>query len=158
MKIRDLMSRPAVSCRPADSLDAAARLLWDKDIGALPVVSADERVVAVITDRDICMAAYTKGRALADIEVSEAMSHEAFTCRQSAPPQDAERIMQEHEVRRLPVVDEESRLVGMLSTNDLVRQAEREISSKVKEIPVSEVVATMARIGMPRRQPEVVRA
>ena len=62
MKVRDLMSRPVQTCRSNESLNAAAQKMWDEDIGAVAVVDDKNRVVGVVTDRDLCMAAYTQGR------------------------------------------------------------------------------------------------
>jgi CBS domain-containing protein len=64
MKIRDIMSQDVATCREDDSLDRAAQLMWDRDVGSVPVVDGEGRPLGMITDRDICMAAYTQGEAL----------------------------------------------------------------------------------------------
>ena len=74
MQIKDIMSHPVVSC-PADStLDQAARLMWEFDCGIVPVIGDDGRLVGVVTDRDICMAAYTQGKTLSAIPVGTAVA------------------------------------------------------------------------------------
>ncbi|MCA8973745.1 MAG: CBS domain-containing protein [Planctomycetes bacterium] len=119
MKIRELMSSYVHTCRPQDSLETAARKMWEHDCGALPVVDADGRVGAVITDRDICMAAGMSGSALAELRVADSMSRQLVTCRGDDEVYTALKAMAEHQLHRLPVVDEHDRLCGILSLNDL---------------------------------------
>lgn len=75
MKIRDMMTSPALTCGVGDNLDSAAQLMWDHDTGAIPVVDDDGQIVGIVTDRDICMAAYIRGQALQAIPVAETMSN-----------------------------------------------------------------------------------
>jgi CBS domain-containing protein len=72
MNISQLMNRNVATCRPEDNLAIAAGKMWDRDVGCLPVVGADGSVVGMITDRDVCMGAYTQGRPLHEIPVSVA--------------------------------------------------------------------------------------
>ena len=121
MRISDVMTYDPVRCFPDDRLNRAAQLLWEHDVGVLPVTNGLQRLVGIITDRDICMAAYTQGRPLADIAVSTASSKHVFCCRQDESLESAERLMRQHNIRRLPIVDRDETLVGMLSLSDLVR-------------------------------------
>lgn len=123
MKIQKLMSAPAIHCQSTDTLNAAARLLWEHDCGALPVTDSEGKLVGIVTDRDICMAAYTTGRALADIPVVSTMTKQVHSCQAGEPIVVAERLMRDHQVRRIPVVDSENRPIGMLSLNDVARHA-----------------------------------
>jgi len=123
MRIADIMSRPAVTCRPNESLQEAARLMWECDCGAVPVVQDDGAVTGIVTDRDIAMAAYTKGERLRDIRVAEAMSKVVFTVRPETALEDAERLMSDKQIRRLPVVDERKRPIGIISLGDVARSA-----------------------------------
>ena len=66
MKVGDLMTKDVKACSQHDSLNRAAQLMWENDCGSVPVVDSDSKVVGMLTDRDICMAAYTKGIALKD--------------------------------------------------------------------------------------------
>ena len=81
MKVGDWMNRRVVTCRTQDNLSQAARLMWDKDVGSLPVLDGEGRLVGVVTDRDLCMGAYIKGRALQDLVVSVCMQREVHSCR-----------------------------------------------------------------------------
>jgi CBS domain-containing protein len=144
MTIGDIMSRPAVVCRPGDTLEDAARLMWECDCGVVPVVDEDNRVAGMVTDRDICMAAYTKGKTLGALKVSEAMARNVCTCRQDDTVESAERLMRNRQVRRLPVVDREGHPIGIVSIGDIARLAtagqprgervEREVAQSLAEI------------------------
>lgn len=123
MKVREVMSSIAHTCRTQDGLDRAAALLWEHDCGMLPVVDGEGRVGAVITDRDLCMAAYTRGLRLDEIRVAEAMSGSLVCCRADEDLHAVVRRMAEHQVRRVPVVDEQQRPCGVLSLNDLAGAA-----------------------------------
>jgi CBS domain-containing protein len=144
------MNRPVETCTESDTLNLAAKLMWDFDIGCLPVVNDSQQVIGIITDRDICMAAYTQGKKLQDIKVSSVMSKEIFFCNPEDTIARAEEIMRLHQVRRLPVLDDDQKLLGILSLNDLVLEAEREIATKLPEITVKEVADTLAVVYKPR--------
>jgi len=149
MIVADLMSRGVVSCGPNDPLSRAAQLMWDADCGCLPVVDGD-RVIGIITDRDICMAAFTQGRVLSDMNVFETMAHEVFACLPDDSLAEVEAIMRLRHVRRLPVIDLDGRLVGLLSLNDLARESMRQQGRKTKDLTAEEVTATLAAICQPR--------
>ncbi len=120
MKVRDVMTSQVAHCRPEDDDLTAARLMWENDCGIVPVVDASERVVGVVTDRDLCMAAYTRGSALDAMRVGDAMSQSVHSCRGDDSVEDALAAMRDAQVRRLPVLDGEDRIIGMLSLNDIV--------------------------------------
>jgi CBS domain-containing protein len=153
MRVEELMTKSPRTCRPEDSLSQAARIMWEADCGAVPVVSSDGegRVVGIITDRDVCMAAYTRGLPLAQMRVSEAMAREPRCCKASDTPFEAEASMRSAQVRRLPVVDESGHLVGLLSLADLAREAARERGAKRAAISEAEVGDTLAAICGPRQ-------
>ena len=149
MRIQELMSRNVLTCREGDSLERAANLMWDGDVGAVPVVDAEARVVGMITDRDICMAAYTQGCRLADRSVHSAMSRDVITCSSTDSASLAEEQMRRKQVRRLPVVDD-GRLVGIVSLNDLALAAGNRKGAKASRISLEEVATSLARICEPR--------
>jgi CBS-domain-containing membrane protein len=152
LRVQQLMTQNVQSCRPWDSLEEAARKMWDCDIGVVAVVDGDERVIGMLTDRDACMAALMTGRALSAIRASEAMSKGVFGVRPEEPIDDAEDVMREHQVRRVPVLDAAGHLVGILSQNDLVREAarQRERDLRHKELSAQAVTSTIASIGKSR--------
>jgi CBS domain-containing protein len=154
MRIQEIMSEPPMTCSSNESVNAAARLMWEHDCGVVPIVDDDYRVVGIVTDRDICMAAYTQGRRLVDIPVTAAMSKEVFSCRPGDGVDAAERLMQEKQVRRLPVVDDLGRVIGVLSLNDVALAARPVRSARGAE---HELASTLAAVCQPRR-PEVAPA
>jgi CBS domain-containing protein len=148
MKISELMTRTVQVCRPTDTLDRAAGLMWDHDIGSVPVVDEHGRVIGMITDRDVCMAAYTCGCALHDIAIEVAMSRNVVTCGADDNETAVAEIMAKHKIRRVPVVDEAHRPVGMLSLNDLARTMARG-----RNVPATAVAGTLAAICEHREPP-----
>lgn len=147
MLVKDLMSTDPVTVSPDHTLEEAAGAMWDHDIGALPVVAGGQQALGMITDRDICMGAYTQGKGLHDIRVGEVMSTAVLGCLATDTVAHAEQIMQRGQVRRLPVADEEGRLVGMVSLNDIARASRQRARDGVR---ADEVAATLAAIGVPR--------
>lgn len=156
IRIEQLMSQPAVTCSVNEMANEAARLMWENDCGVIPVVDGDGRLAGIVTDRDLCMAAYTRGQPLHEIPVSSAMSTQVFTCSPQDSVQAAERLMSKMQIRRVPVVDGDNRPIGVLSLNDLAREA---ASGRSKNGIEHETVATLAAICQPRaRPPQVVQA
>lgn len=108
-------------CSPSDTLEHAARSLWDHDCGALPVVDDHGTVIAMLTDRDICMATFTQGRPPFECSVWSAMSSGCRTCAPDDSIQRVLEIMASHQLRRLPVVDSLGKLVGIVTIADIAR-------------------------------------
>lgn len=150
MKVEALMTTDVRTTRPHDSLDVPARLMWDCDVGVVPVVDEENHIVGIITDRDICMAACHQGLPLREIEVQRAMSADVVSVTPTATLAQAEELMREHQIRRLPVCDAQGTLVGILSLNDLSNRAD----SKGKSVPVKEVAATLQGVSAPRQRAE----
>lgn len=147
MNVMQLMVRNVKSCKPADLLSCAAQLMWESDCGSVPVVDDDGRVVGFLTDRDICMAAYTKGKPLSDITVESAMAREPVTCRPQDNLSTAEKLMQDNQIRRLPVVDTFGKLVGLISLNDIAVEAKREAEAgRTPEITEEEIGTMLSAI------------
>ena len=122
MNVGELMTRDVRTCTASDSLNDTARIMWEGDCGCVPVVEKDGTVVGMITDRDICMAAYTQGRCLTHMTVGDVASKNVVTIGQDESLRRAEELMRDAQVRRLPVVDSARRLVGLLSLADLARR------------------------------------
>lgn len=120
--VRDIMTDVVAVCSPNEPVNAAARQMWEHDFGAVPVVESG-KLIGMITDRDICMAAYTQGRPLMAIAINEVMARHVHACRPDDTLERAATVMAEARVRRLPVVDDEQRLVGIVSVADIARTA-----------------------------------
>ena len=125
--IVDLMSRAVRTCTDDDTIDVAARILWENDCGCVPVVTRSDppRVVGMLTDRDICMAGYTTGFRPSEIRVAKARSRQAWCCPSTATVDEALAMMRHRRVHRLPVVDAEGVLIGLLSLSDIAARAPR---------------------------------
>lgn len=149
-KVKQIMSQPAFACRMDDDLQAAAKLMWDHDCGTLPVLDSQGRVVAMITDRDICMASYIQGHPLHAIKVGSVMSRSLHACGPNDTVEAAEKLMQEHQVRRLPVIDDDGRPLGVVSLNDVARAAAAEKHSKADGLSPGRVASTLAAVCRPR--------
>lgn len=151
MKVEELMTRQVSFCRPDDSLERAARLMWEGDCGCVPVCAMDgaNRVTGIITDRDICMSALFQNRPLSELAVSAAMAKQVVTCKPGDTLADAEKILRETRVRRLPVVDDQGALVGIISLADITREAARERKLGTRDVSDSEVRETLYAICRP---------
>ncbi len=149
MKVQDLMTTEVGTCRAFDSADRGAQIMWERDCGAVPVLDQEGLVVAMLTDRDLCMASMTQGRALSEIRVSSAMSRNLWSCRPEDDLFQAEAVMRARKVRRLPVVDGQGKLLGILSLTDLARASMEPKRSRAQGKPVepSEVGATLGAIS-----------
>jgi CBS domain-containing protein len=150
MNVEELMTKNVVTCQPSDSLAVAAQRMWDGDCGSLPIVDGDGKLVGIVTDRDICMSGWTRGQLLTNIPVEKAMSKEVFSVKPDQEIGLAEVLMTEKQVRRIPVVDAGNKPVGILSMNDLAREAARP-SSKLKD-GISRVVRSLAAVCQPRKR------
>jgi CBS domain-containing protein len=158
MNVEQLMTRNVQTCHPGDAMSAAARIMWERDCGCVPVVEQEDgaaRVVGMITDRDICMAAYTQGRPLSDIKVGSAMARDIRSCRSSDSIGTALHILEQNQLHRLPVVDRNDHLVGVLSLADAAREAAREHGRTAKEVTDAQIGEAIEAISAPCSPREV---
>jgi CBS domain-containing protein len=134
MKVRELMTPEVELVRPGDTLHTAARMMADFDTGALPV-GENDRLVGMITDRDIAVRAVANGRDPDKTAVREAMSDRVRYCFDEDDTAEVARKMGEWQVRRLPVLNRDKRLVGIVALGDLaIGGAEDESTVALKEI------------------------
>lgn len=150
MKVQDIMTSDVQCCGPDTNLAAAAKMMWDSDCGALPVLNVQGQVRGMITDRDICMAAATKNKPASDITVWETVSGKVSTCNMSDDVRTALDIMKREKVRRLPVVDEDGVLQGIVAMNDFVLLAGEAKGGKAPGLSYEDVVRTMKAISAHR--------
>ena len=155
MRVQDVMTDTPRACSVHDSANAAARIMWEQDCGAVPVVGDDGRVAGIVTDRDICMAAYFQGLPLSAIPVAKIMSPDVCTCHAEDELMQAERLMRERQVNRLPVVRDGQMLVGMLSLCDVTQGVKRVGGLRQKNPEGQELLETVAAIREPRQSHSV---
>jgi len=153
MRIEQMMTKDVACCRPEDALNRAAQIMWERDCGFVPIVENGEsqRVVGVVTDRDTCMAAYTRGQRLSEIQVKDVMSAAIHSCRPEDDLATAEAKMSEAQVHRLPVVDDAGQLLGVISLGDIANLAARASGSKNPRVTTARVGETLATIRRPRQ-------
>lgn len=145
--VSSLVKGPAHTCAPSDSLAQAAKLLWENDCGALVVTDGNGAVVGMITDRDVCMAAYTRGTPLHTLTVSDTMSKNVHSVRSDATVAQLAALLTQHQIRRAPVIDH-GQLIGVVSLADLALAF---YHSDGGALPHSQLVArTLASISEPR--------
>jgi CBS domain-containing protein len=118
--VKDVMSSSPRTIEASTPLPDAARVMRDEDVGSLPIVEGD-RLAGIVTDRDIAVRAVAEGRL--DATAGEIASREIVTVDPQQPLSEAARLMAEHQVRRLPVTEEDGRLVGMLAQADVAKHS-----------------------------------
>jgi CBS domain-containing protein len=125
MKVEQIMNRQVEVCYPHDSLNRAAQIMWEKACGAIPVVDEGSKPTGFLTDRDVCMAAYTQGKPLEAMRVEGAMARKVVCCMADDDVSSAAQLMRQNGVRRLLVVGRDGTLQGLLSLDDLACEAAR---------------------------------
>ena len=152
MRVEELMTKQVANCQPSDNLGKAAKLMWDADCGAIPIVGSDGIVKGMITDRDICMACFMRNQPPASISIQDAMSQKLYSCTPDTSVSDAENLMRSNRVRRIPVVDRRGKLVGVLSLADIAREVDRSRGHASREITPEEVVSVLGGISQPQQR------
>jgi CBS-domain-containing membrane protein len=153
MRIEQIMTKDVSTCAPEENLNRAAQIMWERDCGVVPVVSAgpEPRVVGIVTDRDVCMASYTRGQRLDQIRIGDVMSTQVHACRPHDSADRAEELMKQAQVHRLPVVDDANQLLGLVSVADLARRARTPGAGKARTAPTpAEIGDTVAAISQER--------
>lgn len=126
VRAHELMTRRVASVHPATSVGRAARVMEDCDCGALPVLNDSGVLIGIVTDRDIAIRLVARGRDARDAIVADCMTERVVACYANESLLECMRQMAQHQVRRMPIVDERGRLVGIIAQGDLARHAGRE--------------------------------
>ena len=137
MKIREVMTPNPVCCLPTDTAQKVAQVMRDENVGSLPVVADTQscKLIGVITDRDICCAIVAEGLDPKNTTIEKHISSDLITCRDGENLDKCERAMQEHQIRRIPVVDSDGRCIGIVSQADLaLKDKPEKVSKTVAEI------------------------
>jgi CBS domain-containing protein len=124
--VSEVMSHDCECIGENDTLHDAAKRLAELDVGALPICGEDDRLQGMLTDRDIVVKALAQGKDPGSTKAGELGEGKPIVVGADAPVRDALSKMKEHKVRRLPVVDENKRLVGIVSQGDLATNIEEE--------------------------------
>jgi CBS domain-containing protein len=142
MKVRDVMTKTVVCCTPSDTAEKAAQLMRDRNVGAIPVVSdvTSRHLEGILTDRDLCCRIVGESRLADTVTIDGLMTRSPVTCKPEDALDRCLEAMQEHHIRRIPVVDEKSSCVGIVAEADIALRA-----------PAAKVGKTVAEISRPLR-------
>lgn len=132
MKVSQAMHPGAQWVEPGTPVAELARLMREHNIGAIPI-GENDRLVGMVTDRDIVCRGLANGLDLSRATARDVMSKGIFYCRETEELTDAAHIMEQHKVRRLPVINQDKRLVGILSVGDIARSKERTLCGEIVE-------------------------
>lgn len=137
MQIREVMTKSVSYADPGTAVAELARRMRDENLGAVPIAE-DDRLVGMVTDRDIVVRAIASGRSIDGVTAQDVMTNRLLFCSDDQDVNDVLANMGDQQVRRLPVVDADKRLVGMISLGDLARRADPGRSGEaLKEISAS---------------------
>lgn len=151
MQVRDIMTEDVRACCADATGSDAVKLMWDNDCGIVPVVDSDNQVVGAITDRDIVIACWSRDVAPSRLPVCDAMTREVQCCAPDDTVARAEQLMEKHQVRRLPVIDHEGRLCGIISLADIARASRpRARGAEKADVRPEKVVEAYAAVCQPR--------
>ena len=132
---RDVMTPDPVCCRPHTSIDEVARLMVDGDFGEIPVIDAADHPIGVVTDRDIVRRVVAQGKNPIGYTAETCMSHPVVTVASDARLEDDVSMMERHQIRRVPVVDDQGRCAGIIAQADVARQAPpQEVAELLREV------------------------
>jgi len=150
VKIEEIMTRHVHTCTPNDSLATAAQIMWENDCGAVPVIDRDGKIVGMITDRDLAMAAHLQNVPLRESRVASAMARDVKCCFVHDTPATVQALMQQNKVRRVPVLDAERRLIGIVSLGDLAYAMSSQQTLGGDGMTWTAIAHTLAAVSTPR--------
>jgi CBS domain-containing protein len=132
---RDVMTPDPACCTASTSIDEVAKLMVQNDCGEIPIIDTRDRVVGVITDRDIVCRVVAEGKNPVGHTVEECMTNPVVTVRDEAPLDEVVKTMEEHQIRRVPVVDHDGCCAGIIAQADVAREGpEHEVAELVREV------------------------
>jgi CBS domain-containing protein len=121
MKVKEVMSVNPTCCTPSDTVQTVAKMMSDLNVGSIPVVvdHQSRSLVGMITDRDLCCRVLAHGLDAKSTRIQEFVTYNPAICRDGENVENCERLMQEHQVRRIPVVDKDNQVIGIVAQADL---------------------------------------
>ena len=137
MKCSEIMTKNPACCLPTDTVDRAAQLMKTENVGPIPVVGDEQtkKLVGIVTDRDLALNVVAEGRDPKSTKVGDVMTTGVIACRTDDDLEKATTAMEEHQVRRIPIVDETDRIVGIIAQADVARLGQNtETAEVVSEI------------------------
>ncbi|MGD8566833.1 MAG: CBS domain-containing protein [Gammaproteobacteria bacterium] len=129
MNVSDIMSKDVGTCSADSDLESVAKIMWDKNCGSIPVLDSSNNLVGIITDRDIAMGCALNHKAEWELKTNDILNNRSlFTCRSDEDIKNALQLMSDHHIRRLPVIDSNGQLQGVLSIDDIISLAQEDNS------------------------------
>lgn len=149
MKVHEIMTRDVAACRPDECCSTAVQQMWDNDCGIIPIVDSERRVIGAITDRDIAIACWSRDTTPASLRICDTMTADIKCCCPDDTVMAAEEIMEQCQIRRLPVTDDDGKLCGIISLADITRQSGNG-RAKSRDLDPKKVVEAYAAVCQPR--------
>ncbi|PYO09736.1 MAG: CBS domain-containing protein [Candidatus Rokuibacteriota bacterium] len=151
MKIKHVMTKDPTCCVPSDTAQRAAKIMREEDTGVVPIIENEHsrKVIGVVTDRDLCMNVVAEGRDSRTTQVHESMTTTVVSCSPQDSVDKATELMRENQIRRIPVVDEQHQLVGIVAMADMVGRA---------DLRTTETHETLKTVSAPTSEPSKPRA
>ena len=138
MKCSEVMTKNPECCLPNDSVVKAAQLMKRLNVGPIPIVESEEtgKLVGFLTDRDLALKVVAEGRDPKSTKVEEVMTHKVVTCHMDDDLQKAMDVMAENQLRRIPVVDSSSKIIGIIAQADVATRLDQPVKTAemVKDI------------------------
>ena len=131
MRVEKIMTADPACCAPEDELRAIAQLMVERDCGEIPICDGGRKPIGVVTDRDITCRIVAKGKNPLDMKARDCMSSPVITVRPETEIEEASRLMEQYQLRRLPVVGDDGRICGMVAQADLAKKAPSQIAMEV---------------------------
>ena len=143
---KDVMTRDPVSCQPGDSITRVATLMKQQDVGSVPVVESQssKQLVGIITDRDVVVKVLAGNRSVDQATVRDAMTASPVSCAETDDVDEALQQMKDRQVRRMPIVDANGRLTGIIAQADVATRMRRDAET-------GELVEAISESGTSRR-------
>jgi CBS domain-containing protein len=142
MKVREIMTATPACCTPDATASHAAQMMKEQDTGIIPIVESEysRKVIGVVTDRDLCLMVVAEGRNPESVTVKEVMTSDVIACRPDADVEKAVALMRENRIRRIPVLDADWMILGIVSMADLLQRS---------DLPSGETHQTMKKVTEP---------
>ena len=146
MKVKDIMTQSAVCCSPDTNVGTAVELMWIHNYGMLPVVATNQKVIGIVTDRDICIALVTRNRLAGELSIGEIATRNLYTCKPDDEIHEALNTMANKQVRRLPVVNEQGVPQGILSMDDIITHGDLNKWAGCSELSAEEIIRSLKKL------------
>lgn len=145
MKCKEIMTKDPVCCLPDDEVQKAAKLMKDEDVGVIPIIEDEDTktLLGIVTDRDLALRVVAEGRDIAVTRIKDVMTTGAVSCRPDDDLQKALDAMEENQVRRIPVVDHNQTIVGIIAQADVATR----LSEPKKTAEVVEEISKAQAVG-----------